>query len=272
MTKKQEARLEGLMRDNLYRLLQLSKFTSYAAVLFELNLVKMIDVVKMIKCSFVLSLLHEKKSGQCYEVLMEEERKGKRGLMTEVREICEEFKLPDITKYNIGKEQLKLGMWKVARDNLWLAVLKDRRVPYQDTPKKFKKDYWKLERRRALLVFAFKIGNLDFRNNKKGEAMRKFGSVACLVPGCTGKDDLEHVLECSGYNSKPGDGAFEGDDVALAEYIDNLDSERFLAWRAPLLYRKSGSAPKLTSVVAKRSKQRLAMASKQRPEASESQE
>ena len=239
MTRKQEDRMESLMRENLYRLLGLSKFTSYAAVLFELNLVKMKDVIKMLKCSFVMSLMTDKSEGQCFEVLKEEEKKGRKGIISEVKEICEQFGLPDITVQNISKDKMKKQMWKVARDELWQTVLMDRRVPYQECPKKYKKDYWSLEKRRALLVFAYKIGNLDFRNNKKGEALRKFGSTACLASGCPGRDDLQHIIDCSGYDNKPEEGAFDGDDVKLADYLDKVDAERFSKWRAPLLFRRT---------------------------------
>ena len=247
MSRKQEDRLESLMKDNLYRLLAISKFTSYAAVLFELNLVKMKDVVKMLKVSFIMSLIHEKASGQCLEVVLKEEEKTPgRGLIAEVKQICTEFGLPDVTVSNIGKEKSKEMMWKKARMELWKTVLLDRRVPYQDTPDKYRKDYWKLNKRKAKLVFAYKVGNLDFRNDKKGEAIRKFGTTECLAPGCGEKDEISHVVECSGYGSRPTAGAFEGDDEALATYLDELDRERYGTWRAPLMYRpKLGTAPKL---------------------------
>ena len=234
------------MRENLFRLLGISKFSSYAAVIFELNLIKMKDIVKMIKCSFLMSLIHDKGSGQCLEVLMEEEGKAP-GLVKEVKEICVEFGLPDITVHDIGKERMKKLIWKKAREDLWLAVLKERRVPYQDSAEKSKKDYWAFNKRKSSLIFAYKVGNLDFRDDKKGESLRKFGSTACIVPHCPGIDNLAHVRECYGYKTKPGKYAFKGNEEELGDYLDALDAERFGVFRAPLMYRKQlGNVPKLT--------------------------
>ena len=73
-------------------------------------------------------------------------------------------------------------------------------------------------------------------------------STSCLASGCPNKDELSHIVECSGYVSRPEEGAFEGDDEKLATYLDQVDSERFRSWRAPLLFRRSmansGKAPK----------------------------
>ena len=247
MTKTQENRLESLMRENLYRVLGLSKFSSYAAVLFELNLIKIADIIKQLKCSYIMSLIHEKGSGQCLEVLNEEVRLDKvKGLIEEVKMICVEFNMPDITIYNIGKENLKKKIWEVARARLWEVVLKDRRVPYHDDPRKYKKSYWQMSKRKALLVFGYQIGNLDFRNNKRRESVRKFGGVNCLIPHCEGIDEIDHVKSCQGYKTKPGKYAFSGNDEELAEYLDNLDNERFSICREPLLFRnKLGTVPKL---------------------------
>ena len=119
-----------------------------------------------------------------------------------------------------------------------------------DSFRKEKKQYWELEKRRARLVFAYHTGNLDFRNDKKGEAVRKFGNTNCLVPACAGRDELSHVVKCFGYKTKPKEETFLGIDgnESLAEYLDLLDAERYHKFRAPLLFRNQiGGKRKLIS-------------------------
>ena len=75
MTKKQEAMLEGAMRENLYRILELSKTAHYASVLFEMNLIPIRAIIDQLKIGWLNSLIHEKGFGTCLDTIREEEEK-----------------------------------------------------------------------------------------------------------------------------------------------------------------------------------------------------
>ena len=87
------------------------------------------------------------------------------------------------------------------------------------------REYFTYTKEKAKLALAYDVGCLNLRGNRKAESLKKFGSIACLVPGCTGLDTLEHVMEnCQGY-------AINYKDKGIAEeFIDLLYSINQTRW------------------------------------------
>ena len=98
MTKKQRETLEASMRENLYRMLNISRTSHYASTLLEMNLIPVNSIIDQLKISFVNALVHEKKEGVCLDTILEEERLYEgQGMIGEVKKLCEIYKLPDVT-------------------------------------------------------------------------------------------------------------------------------------------------------------------------------
>ena len=67
---------------------------------------------------------------------------------------------------------------------------------------KIKKEYFEYPKERAMLGLAYDVGCLNLRMNRKAESLKKFGSIQCLVAGCTGYDELRHIMnDCQGCQS-----------------------------------------------------------------------
>ena len=50
------------------------------------------------------------------------------GLLAEVREYCDEWKLPDVTKISIRKDDLSREAKKMSSRKLWKSLVKRRKV------------------------------------------------------------------------------------------------------------------------------------------------
>ena len=239
MTKKQEAMLEGAMRENLYRILELSKTAHYASVLFEMNLIPIRAIIDQLKIGWLNSLIHEKGFGTCLDTIREEEEKFPgEGIIGEVRELCKKYNLPDINLTEVCKERIKENVWRQARYKLWTDMINNRRAPYSFRPYKIKKDYWGLPKLDARLVLAYKTGELNFKEFKKREMTRLYGNTNCFIVGCREKDTLRHVMECEGYETKIKNFPQDGQDKNMAPYLRKLDLERWKYFECGLIYRR----------------------------------
>ena len=76
---------------------------------------------------------------------------------------------------------------------------------------------------KAKLMLCYEVGELNFRRSRRNEAMKKYGSVECLVPFCKEDDSLSHVQVCPGYTAKVKDGASP---YEFIDYLAELELER----------------------------------------------
>ena len=237
MTKKQKEMLEASMRENLYRMLNISRTSHYSSVLLEMNLIPINNIIDQLKISFVNSLIHEKGSGVCLDTIKEEERKYPgTGMIGEVKRLCEIYKLPDVTKYRVKKERIKEYVWEKARQELWRNAMRNRRVPITTKVAKHKKLYWTLPKYEARLILSHNIGELNFKDNKRRESRQKFGNLRCFA-GCEENDSLEHVKQCERYDTKFRNFYIDGTDEKYVRYLRALDIERWRKYQHPLTFR-----------------------------------
>ena len=83
--------------------------------------------------------------------------------------------------------------------------------------------YAELPKNKAKLMLCYELGELNLRGNRKTEALKKIGSIKCLVNSCMENDTLEHIKECHGYNSKLKDGAGP---YELIDFLTAIELER----------------------------------------------
>ena len=67
---------------------------------------------------------------------------------------------------------------------------------------------------------------------------KKFGNTDCFVIGCKNKDTLTHVMQCEGYETKPEKFALNGRDRPMANYLKELDQERWKKYKISMIYRR----------------------------------
>ena len=117
-----------------------------------------------------------------------------------------------------------------------MRAMRNRRVPFTNKVKKSKKLYWTLPKYESRLVLSHNIGELNFKDNKRNESMKKFGTLKCFA-GCDEIDSLEHVKQCERYDTKLRDFYQDGTDSKFAKYLRALDVERWRKYQNPLVYR-----------------------------------
>ena len=244
MTKKNYDQLENTMKTILFRMLKLSKFAHYAAVLYECNMIRIRHIVNQLKIGFVRNILQDKAKGFCYEILLREEiLYPGTGLLAEARELCEKYGIPDVTRFAVEKDLIKEKIWDFGRIEVWKEALKNKRVPISFSHQKQGRPYMSLPKYDSRLYFAYRIGELQFKENRRGEYKKKFGNTQCFADGCTQPDTLEHALACKGYQTKwnkdPSWIFWEdmNNIKIFIDYLKRLDRERARFFYLPLLYR-----------------------------------
>ena len=244
MNKRQEAEIETAHKNILYKMLRISKYTQYAAVLLELNMVKIKHIINQLKICFIRDLIHKKGRGFCLEILREEEKLFPgTGQLAEIRRLCEYYGLGDVVEEDIETEYIKKKILEVGRAEIWKDTLTNRRIPVNINHLKCVKPYMRLPRYQSKLFFAYRTGELEMLDYRRGEFGRRFGNTKCFA--CSSHPDrLDHVMQCEGY---PADlrcnlKDFDFDPYKqkeFIEYLTRLDLYRSRAFSLPLLFRPS---------------------------------
>ena len=76
---------------------------------------------------------------------------------------------------------------------------------------------------------------LELKGNRRNESVKQYGGIHCWVGWCCGDDDINHIMKCEGYNTKPPRDD-KGDEKVIADYLIELNSERIRRWGCPLIY------------------------------------
>merc|ERR1711884_399258 len=108
----------------------------------------------------------------------------------------------------------------------------------------------RLPKYESRLFFAYRIGELQFKEYRRGEFKKRFGNTNCFADGCSQPDTLIHAVTCDGYNQTFQKHKLEhvmNPDIQLEfiDYLKKLDWERARKYGLPILYRQ-GSAGDLT--------------------------
>ena len=234
MTVTQWDLIEQIHRQCLIHVLDISQKTTYKSLLYVLGIIPAKDIVKKLQIGFINNLLHVKGTGQCRDtILRDREIGGVKGLLDEVSEYCAEYGLPNVVEGYVKPEVIRKQVQRRALDKLWVAHLTAKKPPSmirrEDCTQRF---YSSLPKNKAKLALLMEVGELNFRSNRKYEAMKKYGSVNCLVPACLEPDSLSHVNTCHGYTSRLKDDAGP---YQIIEYLLELETERCRKFNKSLL-------------------------------------
>ena len=165
--------------------------------------------------------------------------------MNEVRDLCEQYGLDDVTVFDdVQKKEIKDKVWELGRRRIWRESVKNRRVPFNRHYLKSPKLYMRRNRRESRLFFAFRIGELQFKDSRRGEFTKSHGDTNCFMEGCEEPDSLKHVMRCPKY---PDELKFRLTDYnydpyeqnEFIEYLKKLDSYRMYKFNLPIVFRPS---------------------------------
>ena len=145
-------------------------------------------------------------------------------MLREVKDHCDEYGLPDVSEVYVNPAVIKEKIERRVLDRQWLNDLKCKKPPLSvRRENRGQRFYTALAKNRAKLMLCHEVGELNFRRNRKQEALTKYGSYECLIPFCKEDDSLSHVQVCKGYTSrlKEGAGPYE-----FIDYLVELEAER----------------------------------------------
>ena len=234
MTVTQWDLIEQIQRHCLIHILDISHKTTYRSLLYVLGVLPAKEIIKKLQISFVNNLIHIKEGGQCLDTIMRDEKAGGiKGLLSEVRDYCAEYGLADVTKHYLQPKVIRERINKVAMDKLWMSHLQAKKPPFMIRREDLKPRFYShLPKHKAKLALLMEVGELNFRANRKYEAIKKYGSINCLEPACTGIDSLEHVKTCFGYSTRFKD---EAGPYEIIDTLVELDNERMRKFRKSLM-------------------------------------
>ena len=227
MTKTQEDLVEAIQRQCLVTVLGITPKCSYRSLLYVTGIMPAVDVIKKIKVTFLNDLFHVKASGICKEVLEKEyELDMVKGLVKEVKEICGVVELDDVSTSYVRPRLIKERIEGWSRCMTLTESLASKSAPYHHLrTEKRQREYFTYSKEKAKLALSYDVGCLNLRGSRRAESMSKYGSLSCLIPGCTGMDTLDHILySCQGYSVDLKDNG------VAEEFIETLYSINQQRW------------------------------------------
>ena len=233
MTKKQRDKVEAVQRHCIYDLLELRKTATYSAVLLELGMTRINHFINQLKINYTAKLVANKSDRQVMQILREQQKQTpEEGLLREVQDLCGLYGLPDCTEEWVDPDLVRETVNYLGMEELWMEVRRSSKIPLHLEFGKGRKNYFSWAKTEAKLFFFMRVGELNFRTNRKHEAVAKYGGTQCLVGVCSGSDDQAHVESCFGYQTKPPSVWTE---EGYSKYLFELHLERLRRWKSPLI-------------------------------------
>ena len=234
MSKRHMDHLEQTHRQSLFTVLDINNRSTYRNLLSICGIMPVNDVVKKLKICFINELIHMKKEGICYNTLTAEHNRGEiKTLTDEVTEFCQYFGIYNVGEIYINPERLKKEIRRSSLNKVWISLITSKKAPWgPNRVEEKQRFYFTLPKHQAKCALLFEIGELNFRTNRKWEALKKFGTLECVVPGCGQDDTLEHIKTCYGYSTKYRDDFSPHEWV---RYLSNIDLERFSKYKSSLI-------------------------------------
>ena len=239
MSKKQWDDIESIQRHCLLHILGISTKTTYVSLLFIMGIIPAKDLIKKLQISFINNLLHIKQKGQCFDTVRAELMSGSEGgILREVKQYCEEYGIDDVTQYYVNPQVIRERVETRVFNRLWIKCIEAKKPPLAARREDGRgRHYSELPTNKAKLMLCYEVGDLNFRKNRKQEALKRYGSYECLVPFCKEDDCFDHVRKCKGYSAQ-----LLKDDpepMEIIDYLTKLEEERVKRFRRSLVNFKS---------------------------------
>ena len=235
LSKKHWDEIESIQRHCLLHILGISTKTTYLSLLFIMGILPAKDLVKKLQIGFINNLLHIKQKGQCYDtVLAELANSDEGGILREVKSYCIEYGIDDVTQYYVNPSVIRERIETRVFNRLWIKCIESKKPPLAARREDGRgRHYAELPINSAKLMLCYEVGDLNFRKNRKNEAMKRYGSIECLVPFCGEDDCFEHVRRCQGYTARLD--KEDPEPMEIIEYLTKLEDERVKRFKRSLI-------------------------------------
>ena len=235
LSKKHWDEIESIQRHCLLHILGISTKTTYQSLLFIMGILPAKDLVKKLQIGFINNLLHIKQKGQCYDtVIAELGNTEEGGILREVKSYCIEYGIDDVTQYYVNPNVIRERIETRVFNRLWIKCIEAKKPPLAARREDGRgRHYAELPVNSAKLMLCYEVGDLNFRKNRKNEAMKRYGSIECLVPFCGEDDCFEHVRRCQGYTARLD--KEDPEPMEIIEYLTKLEDERVKRFKRSLI-------------------------------------
>ena len=235
VTSDQYKAMEEIMATAMTRILSLPSSTVYDALLLEVSNYHIEVWMDCLKLGYFLKKLHIKKRGKLYRALRADIiNDNEHGFIGDIRNLCDKYKIPDITLTPVTKEFIRLTCRDFSRRRSMMVTLNLKKIPPMLTLDKVWHAHYDYPPFEARAITAYRTGNLVFKNWAPYKFPKKQrGDKTCLFQPCQEEDSLKHVLQCEYYDTK----FIEIDDPTrdLASYLVRLHEERMKKFSQPLI-------------------------------------
>ena len=242
LKKYQEEAIEALYKHAACIMLGInSNMVNTAALYLELNTIPIVAIVSYFKITYAAFLIHEKKKGRAFKVLINQKLDGDEDCFAkDVEDLCEMYNLESVFTANFSKDFVKERIWRVERIKMINKVNAAGYIPMITHLAKHRDEYHKYPKMIACALLMFYLGRLNFLKSRRQEALKRFGTVECLSrhPSCIGEKDCpEHIFglngkeKCQGMRTQWNENdAGTEPGLNFGKYLVNLHIERQTKW------------------------------------------
>ena len=239
VSKEQYGGMEAIFKKLLTKVLSLPKSTTYEALLHEAGNFHIEMWMDALKLKFYNKLIHVKHEGRLYRVIREEIiQKIEGGFVSDVKNLCLKYKLPDITLHYIRPCDINEAAKYWSRERIWQTLITVKTlpmVPGVTVTRKVIHEHHTYDVMKARAISCYNTANLVFKTTCPHMfRTRDQGDKSCLFPQCDGYDSYVHVrYHCRWYKTKYISTGHAVEDNA--NFLVKLNAERISRFKSVLI-------------------------------------
>ena len=192
--------LESNYKKILYAILEIPEKTKIAAVMLESGVSRLRHMINKRQILYVNHVMWDLKGTFVWASLMEEWKlKGDNSIIANVNKLAEMYELPAVSDQKLDKRHVKLTIKTFSDRELWTECFASKIIRTRPFLRIGGASHFGWLRNKARALFMWNVGALKFKCLWKLYNVKRGIGVGCLMPICSGNDNLEHVQQCPFY-------------------------------------------------------------------------
>ena len=232
--KGQQRAFNQIWKKAITKILNVPDNVTTAALFLVLNIIPIYAYVLYFKM-ILIQCVFQRKDSRIYNILRDQYVSEDTGCMVEdVLETCRSYNLPDIIAGPVSKNFIRDKVFEKEMEKLTLENNEVKSIPYHNYTLSQDMSHLHFPKREARAYLCYRLGLLQWLTRRRGESMRKYGSVECpcRTPQCVqeeAEDNLEHATRCGGYQVKFSEKSHDPK-WELSRFLVQLHEERARRW------------------------------------------
>ena len=228
--------IEAKYRYLLVTMLGVPKTTKYLSLLHELDIMQAKHIIAMRMIKYLNQLLNGDGNKITRNVVVEEYNNADddevgNTFIGRVRQMCEDYMIPDITCHNhFPEDMISEAVKEMNSRECWRAAMTGRLTAPRPEMKNRETMYMEWPRAESMAILKYRTGLLKFRAQLKYLASN--GDMTCRYEGCDDDDTYLHATKCPWVRAeKPANNTPR----EMARFLVELNRERMSMFKAPIL-------------------------------------